>query len=756
MSEGGSGYTWSENAHEFRITPWYNDPICDMSGEALYVRDEETGRFWSPSPMPAPGKNNYISRHGFGYSIFEYDDYGIASELKIYVSPDKPVKYSVLKLKNHSGRKRKLSLTAYCDLVLGDVKKKTAMHIVTEIDSRSGALIARNPYNTEFGGRVIFLDVNESKRSVTGDRTEFIGRNGSLKAPACMERVKLSGKIGPALDPCAAMQTIIEIEDGQEHETVFILGAGKTPDEARNLILNSRGVGPARAELETIWTFWKDILGHVYLETPDKSLDILTNGWLLYQTIACRFFARSGYYQSGGAYGFRDQLQDVMALMFSAPGYAREHILRAAAHQFKEGDVLHWWHPPSDRGVRTHCSDDYLWLPLCVSRYVKVTGDTGVLGEAIPFLEGRPLADTEETYYDKMNKSEEKAPLYEHCVRALRKSLVVGKHGLPLMGGGDWNDGMNRVGEKGVGESVWLAFFLYHVLTEFSGIAGFQGDIELEKLCLEHAELLKKNIEASAWDGKWYLRAFFDGGELLGSASNQECSIDSISQSWSVLSRIGCNERARTAMESFYRELVDHDHGLVLLLKPPFDLTPLNPGYIKGYVPGVRENGGQYTHAAIWGAMAFALLGDYDKAWGLFNMLNPVNRGKTREAAETYKIEPYVVAADIYFNPQHIGRGGWSWYTGSAGWMYRLITEFMLGMKLENGKLFFKDFCLPAVWKEFKIHYRFQGTFYHISFKISASSGKIKRMVFDGLEQSLQGITLKDDHVEHVVEIDIG
>ena len=754
ISESGLAYTWSENAHEFRLTPWHNDPVSDSSGEAFYIRDEERGHFWSPTPLPSRGATPYVTRHGFGYSVFEHTERGIRSELWIYVAMDAPIKFTVLKVRNESGRSRRLSATGYVEWVLGDLRPKSAMHVITEIDPNSGALFARNPYNTEFVDRVAFFDVDEVTRTVTGDRTEFLGRNGTLRNPAAMTRARLSGKVGTALDPCAAIQVPFELADGQEREIIFRLGAGRDADDAGKLVRRFRGYAAARGALEAVWQHWHHTLGAVQVETPDQSVNILTNGWLLYQTLACRLWARSGYYQSGGAFGFRDQLQDVMALIHADPGLAREHLLLCAAHQFKEGDVQHWWHPQSGWGVRTHCSDDFLWLPLATCRYVLTTGDTGVLDEPVHFIEGRSVNTDEDSYYDLPHASEQTASLYDHCVRAIMRGLSLGEHGLPLVGSGDWNDGMNMVGEHGKGESVWLGFFLYEVLMRFTEIARLHGDLPFVERCRREAAQLRRNIEQNGWDGEWYLRAYFDDGSPLGSASNPECQIDSIAQSWSVLSGAGDAERLRMAMEAVDKRLVRRDHRLIQLLDPPFDKSNLNPGYIKGYVPGVRENGGQYTHGAIWTAMAFAALGDSRRAWELLAIINPVNHGRSPEEIETYKVEPYVVAADVYAVSPHIGRGGWTWYTGSAGWMYRLIVESLLGLRLEVDKLRFEP-CLPADWEMFKVHYRYRKTTYHITVRqMPAGSGETS-VTIDGVERHDKAIPLVDDRQDHTVEVRI-
>jgi cellobiose phosphorylase len=754
ISENGPAYTWSENAHEFRLTPWHNDPVSDSSGEAFYIRDEESGHFWTPTPLPCCGTKPYVIRHGFGYSVFENTEDGIRSELWVYVALDAAMKFSVLKLQNESGRHRRLSVTGYVEWVLGDLRPKSTMHVTTIIDPSSGALFARNPYNTEFADRIAFFQTDDAYRTLTCNRTEFIGRNGTLRNPAAMTHSRLSGKAGAALDPCAAIQVSFELAEGQEREIIFRLGVGRDVDNASNLMRRFWGSTAARNALEAVWQFWKHTLGVVQVETPDQSINVLTNGWLMYQTLACRIWARSGYSQSGGAFGFRDQLQDVMALIHASPHLVREHLLLCASRQFKEGDVQHWWHPPSGRGVRTHCSDDYLWLPLATCRYILHTGDTGVLEEPVHFLEGHPVKAEDDSYYDLPTRSEEVASLYQHCVRAILRGLSFGEHGLPLIGTGDWNDGMNMVGNKGKGESVWLGFFLYEVLMQFIRVARTHDDLLFVERCQNEATILRQNIEKNGWDGEWYLRAYFDDGLPLGSASNPECQIDSIVQSWSVLSGAGNADRSRMAMEAVDNRLVRWKYALIQLLDPPFDKSNLNPGYIKGYVPGVRENGGQYTHAAIWVAMAFAKLGNYRHAWKLLTMINPINHGGSQDGIATYKVEPYVVAADLYAFSPHIGRGGWTWYTGSAGWMYRLIMESLLGLSLEIDKLHIEP-CLPADWETFKVHYRYRETTYHITIIQIHDSNRDISITVDGVERHDKAIPLIDDRKEHSVEVKI-
>jgi cyclic beta-1,2-glucan synthetase len=703
--------------------------------------------------LPAHGDSPYVVRHGFGYSVFEHTQDGISSELWIYVSIHEPVKFAVLKLKNNSDRRRRLSTTGYWEWVLGELRAKSAMHVATEIDSQTSALFARNSYNTDFENRVAFVASSELARSYTGDRAEFLGRNGTLAQPAALRRTRLSGKTGVGLDPCAALQVQVELEPGQEREISFILGTGQNVQAAQDLARRFQNLGACREELQKVWDFWGHTLSAVHVETPEPALNLLANGWLLYQTISCRLWARTGFYQSGGAFGFRDQLQDAMTLVHTRRELLREQLLRAAAHQFREGDVQHWWHPPTGRGVRTHFSDDYLWLSLATCRYVETVGDTGVLDSEIPFLESRALRPDEEANYDLPQRSAESGTLYEHCVRAIKYGLKFGEHGLPLMGCGDWNDGMNLVGEKGKGESVWLAFFLYDVLKKFSVLAGVRGDKAFAELCETQAKTLQENIEKNAWDGQWYRRAYFDNGEPLGSAQNPECQIDSLPQSWSVISGAGSQDRVRTALDAVAHRLVRREAGLIQLFDPPFDKSQMEPGYIKGYVPGVRENGGQYTHAAIWTVMAFALAGDTGRAWELFRLINPILHAQEPADVARYKAEPYVIAADVYSVAPHTGRGGWTWYTGSAGWMYRLITETFLGLEIVVDELHFTP-RIPTDWKSFRVDYRFRETVYHITCINTSGTWKVPPKIFlDGREQSGVVLKLADDRREHFAEV---
>lgn len=754
ISESGQAYTWRENAHEYRLTPWNNNPVGDLEGECYYLRDEESGKFWSPAPLPTRGKTPYITKHGFGYSIFEHSEDGIHSEMTVFIDRKSGVKFTILKLHNHSDRPRKLSATGYVEWVLGEFRHKTQMHIVTSVDAATGTIFAGNAYNIDFENRVAFFNAEPALQSFTCDRKEFIGRNGTNRNPEALNRIKLSGKYGAALDPCAAIQAVFDMGINEAHEIIFKLGAAKDQPAVTGILEKFKTSGAVYQSLENVKQYWEQTLGIVNIQTPDAALNIITNGWLNYQALSSRIWGRSGYYQSGGAFGFRDQLQDVLSLLFAKPDIARQQVLLNASRQFTEGDVQHWWHPPTGRGVRTTCSDDFLWLPFAVIKYIDHTGDTGILDEQVNFLEGRLLNHGEESLYDLPARSSHTATLYTHCAKAIENGLKFGEHGLPLIGSGDWNDGMDKVGEEGKGESVWLAFFMYKILRGFSEIAGQRNDMAFKTHCLQEAENLKTNIEAHAWDGAWYRRAYFDDGTPLGSSRNDECKIDSIAQSWAVISKAANPERTAIAMGAAYQHLVKKDAGIIQLLDPPFDKSSLNPGYIKGYVPGVRENGGQYTHAAVWFVMALMELKQNEKGWELLQMINPVNRGSNEELVDRYKVEPYVIAADVYAEISHLGRGGWTWYTGSAGWMYQLIIEYFLGIKKQGDKLYFNP-AIPGSWSGFTIHYRYMNTGYTINLHVSKNNEPPTGIVYDGIAAKEQFVLLVNDEKEHHIEITI-
>jgi cyclic beta-1,2-glucan synthetase len=758
VSESGSGYTWSLNSHENQLTPWSNDPVTDPSGEAFYIRDEETGEVWSPTPLPVRDESSpYVARHGQGYSRFQHGSRGILTDLLQYVPVQDPIKISRLVLQNHSARSRRLSVTGYAEWVLGNSRSSTAPYIVTELDAQTGALLARSAWTGEFGGRMAFADLSGRQSSWSGDRTEFLGRNGVPERPAALERGgPLSGRVGAGLDPCAALQTQIELRPGGRAEIVFFLGQGESQKEARQLINRYRAANIDEV-LRDVTRRWDDVLGTLQIATPERAMDILVNRWLLYQTLSCRVWARTAFYQASGAYGFRDQLQDVMALAVATRDVARQHLLRAAARQFVQGDVQHWWHPPSGRGVRTRSSDDLLWLPYVVFQFIEVAGDDGVLDEVVPFLEGESLAEGQNESYLQPQVSETTGTLFEHCARALDRSLAVGSHGLPLIGTGDWNDSLNRVGPQGKGESVWVGWFLHTILWEFAKIADARGEHQRAETWRLHVSALKAALERHGWDGEWYRRAYFDDGTPLGSATNTECRIDSIAQTWGVISGAAEPGRGARAMAAVDRILVRRPEGLVLLLTPPFDRSAHDPGYINGYVPGIRENGGQYTHAAAWTVVAFAALGDGDKAAELFGMLNPINRAVSRVTVQRYKVEPYVVAADVYSEPPHVGRGGWTWYTGSAGWLYRAVIEWMLGFRV-RGPMFSVDPCIPRTWPGYSIRFRYHSAIYNVLVENPSSVCRgVALTVLDG--KHLGGsatIPLADDGVEHQVRIVLG
>ncbi len=759
VSAEGSGYTWSQNSRENQLTPWSNDPVSDAPGEVIFVRDEDDGAIFGATALPIREETQpYVARYGQGYSRFEHSSHGISLELLQYVPLADPIKISRLSIVNRSGRTRRLSVTAYVEWVLAASRGASAPFVVTEIDAPTGAIFARNPWRTEFAGRVAFADLAGRQTSWTGDRSEFLGRNGSLEHPAALaDAGPLSKRVGAGLDPCGALQTRLELKPNARAEVVFFLGETGSKDDARALVVRYRKTD-LDAVLDAVTQHWDALLGTVQVRTPDRSMDILLNRWLLYQTLVCRVWARAAFYQASGAYGFRDQIQDGMALVVARPESTREHLLRAAARQFSAGDVQHWWLPSSGRGVRTRVSDDRVWLPYAVAHYLEVTGDRAVLDETIPFLEGPALhAGESESFFQPMIADEE-ASLFEHCARALDGSLASGARGLPLIGAGDWNDGMNRVGEGGQGESVWLGWFLYTTLEAFAPVAATRGDKDRAASWRQHAAELRQALEREAWDGAWYRRAWFDDGTPLGSATSEECQIDSIAQSWAVISGAADPARSASAMAAVDEQLVRRSDGLIVLFTPPFDHAPVDPGYIKGYPPGIRENGGQYTHAALWSVLAFAMLGDGDKASELFSILNPIQRASTRAATHRYKVEPFVACADVYSVAPHVGRGGWTWYTGSAGWMYRVALERMLGFRLRGAALDL-DPCIPRAWPGFEIRYRHRSTSYDIQVENpNGVSRGVVHLELDGkaLPDGAASIPLADDGVPHRVRVVLG
>jgi cyclic beta-1,2-glucan synthetase len=757
----GGGYTWSQNSRDNQLTPWSNDAVSDQPGEIVYVRDLDNGNLWTPTALPIRHEAaSYIVAHGRGYSRFELTVHGIQLEMLQYVPLSDSIKISRLTIRNASDRPRRLSVTAFAEWVLGLSRGASAPMVITEYDSATGAIFARNPWNIHHGGRVAFADLGGRQTTWTADRTEFIGRNCTLDNPTALSAtVPLAQRAGAGLDPCAALQTTIELGPEATTEVVFFLGQAGDAGEAQALIERYRAADLDAAYREVVG-YWDDTLGAVQVKTPDPAMDVMLNGALLYQTLACRYWARSAFYQASGAYGFRDQLQDVMSLMVARPAIAREHILRAAARQFVEGDFQHWWFSPAGQGVRTRISDDRAWLATVAAHYVETTGDAEILDEQVPFLDGPSLKPGEHDLYFQPVQADQTASLYEHCARGLDLSLGSGAHGLPLMGTGDWNDGMNRVGEGGKGESVWLGWFLHAAFSAFIPIAASRNERARAEAWKAQADALAGALDREGWDGNWYRRGYYDDGTPLGSALSDECCIDSIAQSWAAISGAGNPARAVQAMAALDDQLVHRGDRLALLFAPPFDKTPLDPGYIKGYPPGIRENGGQYTHAAAWSIMGFAALGQGDKAAELFALVNPINHTATRSGVLRYKVEPYVVAADVYSMPPHVGRGGWTWYTGSAGWLYRAGIESILGLRVQGESLLI-DPCIPREWPGFDMTLRYRGAVYEIEVRNPKSTSRgVVGADLDGVAQPLvEGkarVRLCGDHDAHLILVTLG
>jgi cellobiose phosphorylase len=745
ISETGLGYTWSENSRENRLSPWSNDPVSDPSSEAIYIRDEETGAFWTPTPLPIRGPETYYIKHAQGRTEFTHDSHGISHELMVFVPLEDSVKIIRLKFKNLSGKIRKLSITSYIDWVLGFSRAKSAQTITTLWEPESGSIFAKNSYNNEFANRIAFMSSSSDNKVFTCDRKEFIGRNGSMANPAALSRKNLAGQCGGGFDPCGAIQSILSLNSDEEKEIIILIGQGASEDEAQHICQFYQDANNVKSALERVNEFWEQTLSTISIKTPNLSMDTIVNRWLPYQTLACRIWARSAFYQSGGAYGYRDQLQDVMAMVYSHPEITRNQIILAASRQFQEGDVQHWWHPPTGRGVRTRFSDDLLWLPYVLSQYIEVTGDDSILDEMTPYIETPALTEGHDEAYTQPLTSKKEATIYEHCFRAIERSLINGEHGLPLMGSGDWNDGMNRVGNQGKGESVWLAWFLIKTMRGFISICEKKNDIPRAERYIVHIVNLKQAIETNAWDGQWYLRAFFDNGEMMGSHQSEECKIDSIAQSWSVLSGEGNPERSKLALEAVKEYLINKEEKIIKLFTPPFDKGDTDPGYIKGYVPGVRENGGQYTHAAIWTMMAYAKNNNSKMAQELFTMINPISHSSTRTTSQIYKVEPYVIAADIYGVSPHVGRGGWSWYTGSASWMYRAAIESILGFSIRKNIIVINP-CIPKEWDQFQLIYRRGKANYLITVLNNQNEATIK---VDGKIIEGNEINILQDGIEH-------
>jgi cyclic beta-1,2-glucan synthetase len=760
VSETGAGFAWQGNSQRNRLTQWSNDPVMDPPSEAIYIRDEETGAFWTPTASPVREETAYRARHGAGYTVFEHNSHGIEQELTVFVPVDdqggEPIKLQRLILRNDSARPRKLSLTYYVEWTLGESRESTQMHVVTTWDDDIQAMLARNGYHPDDGSRVAFAALSAPVSSYTGDRALFLGRNRSMSDPAAMGRTRLSRRTGAALDPCAALQITLNMAPGERTEIACMLGQAQSVEKVHALVLAYRNSLTLEAALRKTQAWWADRLDTIQVHTPELATDLLINRWLLYQCLSCRIWGRSAFYQSGGAFGFRDQLQDVMALLYACPELAREHVLLAASRQFKEGDVQHWWHPPGGAGIRSRISDDLLWLPFVVAQYIRVTADVDILREAVPFLDAPTLNDDQQECFQSPAVTSERATLFEHCRRALAHAQRFGAHGLPLMGTGDWNDGMNLVGARGKGESVWLAWFMIDVLKGMAEMSDLLDQPELTQAYRQDRKELIGSVERFAWDGEWYLRATFDDGTPLGASTNMEAKIDSLPQSWAWLSGAADPNRADKALDSAWSHLVHEDDGLVLLFEPPFDKSEPSPGYIMGYPPGVRENGGQYTHAAIWLAMAMARRGDGTRTAKILRMLNPVERARGPESVWRYGIEPYVVAADVYRLPGRIGQGGWSWYTGSAAWMYRAWVEEVLGLHVRGETMRLAP-VIPGWWDGFQMSYRHGEAIYEIQVENpDHCEHGVAWVEMDGQRVPDGAISLARDLVKHRVLVRMG
>ena len=738
VSETGEGCTWSRNSQANRLTPWSNDPVTDPHDEAFYVRDEDNGAFWSPLPGPAPAPADYETRHSHGCTRYSVSFQAIHQEVSVFVARRDPVKLVRVRLVNQGDRSRRLSIFSYQRLVLGSMPQ-TPCPVRTW--QKGEVLCAENTSAGDFAGATVFsllaADAGVEAQQVSCDRQSFLGGFGSSRAPAALNEPALDGVCGAGMDACFARQVQITLLPGQTFSCCFVLGEALDPLQLDELAARYSTIGAVHKELEQVEAFWRDTLGGLRVRTPVPEIDLMVNGWLPYQALACRMWGRTAFYQSSGAYGFRDQLQDAGNVSLLWPDITRSQILLHARHQFGEGDVLHWWHDrPVERGVRTRFADDLLWLPLVTLNYVQSTGDVSVLDEQVPFLSGEVLAAGQDENYFKPDVSRETATVYEHCRRAIERSLTAGVHGLPLMGTGDWNDGMNRVGREGRGESVWMGFFLYQILGDFIPLAVQRGDHTLEASCRAYRDALQSALNEAGWDGDWYRRAYYDDGTPLGTKGAHECQIDGLAQAWAVLSGAAPPERAAQAMDAVMARLVVEDPGLIKLLTPPFVNTPHDPGYIKGYVAGVRENGGQYTHASCWVVMAMARLGRRECAAHLLTMLSPVWHTRTPERLEAYIVEPYVIAADVYGAEPHLGRGGWTWYTGSAGWAWRAAVESVLGLRLVHGLLLVIKPCVPDGWPGFQMDYRHPGTGteYHVEV-VNTGSGMaaVRAVTIDGV-----------------------
>jgi N,N'-diacetylchitobiose phosphorylase len=768
VSESGAGYTWAANSRENRLTPWLNDPVCDPHGEALYLRDDDREEFWSPTPGPAPDDASYTVRHGLGYSHWSHTSRDLVQNVWMFVPREDPVKLVRVRLRNVGTHERRVAVYWYAQWVLGVVPQASGGNVITQRAPGTPVILATNAHRGEFSQRVAFAGARTPHgaiTSLTADREAFLGCYGSAEHPRAVSLGgDLDGRVGADIDPCAAFRVSVSLRHGEETEIVFVLGEAGSDQEANSILSRYSVIDDVRAALEDVREFWRELTGRVRIETPAPALDLMVNRWLPYQNLSCRMWGRSAFYQSGGAFGFRDQLQDSSALLYLDPSVTRRQILLHAAHQFAEGDVLHWWHPPTSKGIRTRFADDLLWLPFVTAFYLSSTGDDALLDEEARFVEAPPLSPGEDEEFLTPIASGQSASLYEHCCRSIDRSLAVGVHGLPLMGVGDWNDGMNRVGREGRGESVWMGFFLYWILEDWTALCARRGDAARAGRYRDHRQALGHALNApnAGWDGAWYRRAYYDDGSPLGSAQSDECQIDVIAQAWAVLSGAAPREQAEQALNAMEQRLVSERDGIIRLLTPAFDRTPHDPGYIKGYLPGVRENGGQYTHGALWAVRALAEMGRTGRAARLLEMLSPVSHTRTPEGVQRYQGEPYVIAADVYGVAPHIGRAGWTWYTGSAGWMYRVALESVLGFSLENGKTIVLCPCIPEEWPGFTVRYTLPDGRTRYALRVSrapSGAGTSARGFAGEAVQVMNGavhIPIARDGQEHTIDVALG
>ncbi len=741
VTENMGGYTWHKNCRLNRVSSWSNKPHLDIPSEVIYMEDLKTGKKWSMGLNPMPDENDYSIIYGFGYSKYIHESQGITQELEIFVPNEDTIKVNILKLSNNTLERKKLKIVYYVKPVLGEEELKSDGKIKISYDDNANMIFAENLYESDFKSKV-YVSSSEKIKSYTGDKKFFLGKGG-LSNPNGLKRVRLNNNLGFGNKSCIAIQIEVELDSMSSKEIVLNLGATNNIIDGKNISYKYSKIQNCKQELENVKRKWKDILEKVQVYTPIESINIMLNGWALYQTIVSRLYARTGFYQSGGAYGFRDQLQDTLCLKYINPEMIKNQIIKHSEHQFIEGDVEHWWHDETERGIRTRFSDDLLWLAYLCLEYMDITNDKEILNIKTPYLQGEVLKDNEEERYDKFTKSNITETIYEHIIRAIEKSLNFGENGLPKIGTGDWNDGFSEVGNKGKGESVWLGFFLYTIIDRFLPYIEERGEADRAQKYKKILQDLKTALNSKGWDGRWFRRAYMDNGSILGSIENEECRIDSIAQSWSVISNAGDEDKKLQAMESLENHLVDKENGIIKLLDPPFANGELNPGYIKAYLPGVRENGGQYTHSSIWVIIAETLLGFGDKAGEFYRMINPIEHSKTKESANKYKVEPYVVAADIYGAGNLAGRGGWTWYTGSSSWFYKAGIEYILGLKIKNNTLSLNP-CIPKEWKEFNIKYKFERSIYNI--KVSNLNGKNRGIT----EFKLNGEIIQEKEVKLV------